>query len=582
MKNLFLGLSALLMSMHGFSQTIVTGTLYENAPGDPEGYIVTDGGRLFLQAGVFEIDPGYGIDVLTGGYMQFTSGTEVHCSNESDYWNGITIYGATVPYGSGVTANNWGLTSKGAFAIKNAKTALYMRYETANYDAGAIDITGNGYARSMFVSHGNNYCKIYDSRYYDIRIHNNPDLIVDNYTSSNGSLPDIKWKNFHFETSSDDFISTLDIVNTNMQRQIESFKIITPADGISLTNSNLRMIQSEIIGGAVNTSGIIHKITTNNLMSTSVEKTTIRAYEFGIYSENADNLLLRNNRISSKSHGILIYQTENATVSNNTLQLSKYGMEAKGTETTEIFSNQCVNNDVMSIYVNQCNDTKLSANRIGMNTPTVLSDDGIYVNNSSDTRVVRNIFTRAYRQLHFNGTNPDVTIVCNTFENPNATVEGAIIINGNPINNQGDLDAGANNWFNQLPAGSPRVVNNTTTPLIFFYTAGLAIGPTAPSLNTYFIPSGFPMSCDIAKTAQPIEELDNTEVNSPTPNPFTDYLTVGENTKAVHVYSIGGQLIDRVEASAGEVQLGHLAPGTYIVVLNQNDGSTSRHKVVKQ
>lgn len=586
MKNIFLKFGVLILSIHGYSQTIINtpGTTYETAPGDANGYIIETGSRLVLQAGIYEFDPGKGIEVLSGGNL-FLDGPimELRCSNPAGFWNGITVYGSGVPYSTtNPSFENWGLNSKHSFNIRNAVTGIYMNYPTAIYNTTTFSVeeTGNGYARSMHTYNWNGTCNFTNNRLYDIRIHNYYTTIADNHSRSN-----TKWEDFNFTTNSTSFIASLDFRHTNLQTQIENFSISSTKDGIHLDNSNFVIHDSEIYAGNVSAMGIVHRISNNNLKQTVIGLSQIKGYTFGIYSEGSKSLAVRSCKITAKEYSMYLFETVNAVASENTLLYANFGLEARATTNTELYTNMFVDNPTMSLYINGSTETGVFGNLIAWNSGTVLSNQGIQVSNSNETNIINNKFRRANQQLRFTGAHPNVNIKCNVFENPGAAIDAAIVNQDSPLNNQGDITGGANNWFNTLPGAITRVRNLFGIPVVFYNSSPYPFGPNTPSVNAFFVNNPLlPVNCNYFKTAQTTENIEEGIANdfSPTPNPFTNYINVGENTTSIQVYSISGQLIEHLENSGSEINLGHLSPGTYMVVLHQNDGGQSRHKLVKQ
>ena len=585
MKHLFFTLSFLLLSLTGFSQTPVFGVLFINdTPGsyDQNGYIVTNGGQLFMAPGTYSFNPGRGIEVATNGYLQLDGPhltMKCNSTNPSDYWAGVTAYGAPVTYSTGNTmAENWGIVSKHNLIIEKAETGLYMRYELGNYNGltNSVDIVGNGYARSILTYNGTNTCKFSENRKYDIRIHNN--VNTENYSAS-GNTPSSTWQNYYFQSSSPDFVISMEINNTNMMKNIGNFEIHSPNQGIYLNNSNFNIADSRIYASStIYSAGIIHRISNNNLMTTVIKSSEIKAYKYGVYSRESEGIYIGDNSIIAVDYSVFTKQTENAQVMYNKLLYSKYGYEANMCETTSVHGNTCVDNGAMSVYVNQCNDIKLQGNHIAWNSASVLSDEGIYIYNSTDTRVIRNQFKRAVRQLSYHGLNPQVKIHCNTFRDPSAPIYAAISVFNNPINDQGNsTDGGANNYF-LLPSSTFRVRNNLTPTLTF--TNSMFI-PSTPSINTTFaIDPTYNANCNVPKMAQDIEV--ESENITPVPNPFTDVLTLGENVNKVQIYAISGQHIQTIHVESTEINLGHLDAGTYFMMVESKNGNTSRHKMIKQ
>lgn len=584
MKNLLLSLSVFTLSFFGIAApTVVTGTLFETAGShNTEGYIVTAGAQLYFNTGTYKFDPGFGIAVATDGYFQVDGpNTALVCSDPTDYWSGVTAYGANTPYN---TSNpmyvNYGFVSKHNIIIERAKVGLNMIHNIGVYNSGTgvIGVTGSGIARSI-LTNTTVTSKFIENAKYDIIIENN--INADNHSAS--GFGTTSWNNYYFESTSPDYVASLYFINTNMKRTIEYFKIETPNDGIYLRNSNMTMTDCDIIGGAVASSiGIYHQITTNNLMSTTLKNLVIKAAKYGLYTQESEGLYLGSSEIKCVDYGVFVYETQEANISNNKIYNADYAIEFKGCYASRGYSNRCVDNAKMSIFLNTCEDTRLLGNSIGWNSSSVLSDEGIYVDNSVNTRIIRNQFKRAYRQLSFHGNNPIVKIHCNTFYDPSATIYAAISIFDNPINDQGNvLDGGANNWFNQLPAGTTRVRNNLS-PLLTF-TNSYAIAGNFPSFNTNFlVNTSYNSNCNVPKLAQDIETEVETEDLTPTPNPFTNYLTIGEDVASIQIYSISGQMVENIKTESSEVNLEHLNSGTYFIVLNQTNGNTSRHKIVKQ
>lgn len=586
MKNFFLTLFLTLMSLSGFSQTPIFGTVSITDLGyDPNGYIVTPGGALYMAAGNYFFNPGRGIEVATNGYLQL-DGPDLlmGCSSGSstDYWAGVTAYGSTVAYSTTNTmAENWGIVSKHNLIIERAETGLYMRYELGNYNGltNSIDMVGNGYARSILTYNGNNICKFSDNKKYDIRIHNNGN--TDNYSAS-GSGASSSWKNYYFNSTSSSFVTSMEINNTNLVRVIDNFEIHSSNDGIYLNNSNFSMTDSKIYASStIWSSGIIHRILTNNLMSTTLKNSSISVYKYGVYTRDSESIYIGSNEIKSVEHGVYAQGTEEAQIMHNKFYNSKYGVEIRGCLASRIFGNTFVDNGGMSIYVNQNNDTHISANSIAWNNSSTLSDEGIFVENSNNTRIIRNIYKRAIRPLSFHGLNPQVKIHCNTFYDPTATIYAAISVFNNPINDQGYPGYGANNDFSGLPPSTLRVRNNVGPVLTFTNTPGATFA-NAPSVNTNFLVNALYLSnCNIPKLAQDIETEEILENYVPTPNPFTDVLNVSENLNSVQIFSTSGQLIETIQINSTELNLGHLDTGIYFMIFRDNQGELSRHKLVK-
>ena len=582
MKNLFLSLSALLLTFSGYTQTLITTSVtIDDSAYDADGYYIAAGGQLYMDPGIYSFNTGAGLSVLTGGYLRINGpNTELKCSSTTGYWQGIQVYGATVPYNpANAWADNFGLASGENYIIERAKIGVYMTDVTAAYNTGtgSIVTTGNGYARSTYSNSGSYTCKFINNDYYGfVIINDNP---TENYSQNNAG----EWVNYYFESNSSNYVADLDFTNTNMMTALRKFEIIAKADGIQLHNSNINIHESEIIAGAgANSIGILHKVVNNNAIPTRVMSCKIRGDQYGVYTAQSRDFYMNDSEVSAINTAVMIRSCKDPQVFFSKIRANNTGLRTRQSEGSRVIDNQFFNAGNISAFVEHCEDTKLQGNSISFNSPLVLSNEGIYVVDSDSTRIVRNQFRRAMRQLHFEGNNTRVRITCNTFEDPNAAIDAAIMIDGAPINNQGDFIAGANNSFALLPPAIIRVQNNTGVALAFINTTGFPSGANVPSVGTFFFNTpAFPMNCVIPKMAQSTD-VDDVVDNTPVPNPFIDYVTVGENINAVQVYSIGGQLIDRVEASAGEINLGHLASGTYIIVLHKNDGSTARHKVIKQ
>ncbi len=582
MKNLLLSLSVCLVGLSASALTVVSGTVFHNTSTyDSDGYIIEAGGSLYFAPGVYKFDPGKSIEVATDGYFQVDGpNVTLKCSDPTDYWGGVIAYASYVPYNAtNAMPKNWGFVSKHNIIVERAKIAMYMLPSIGIYNPGtnSINTAGTGYARGILTNNNSTTSAFLENAKYDIVIENN--MIADNYSAS--GFGTTSWKNYYFRSTSPDYVASIYAINTNLRRVIEHFKIDTPNDGIHLRNSNMTMTDSDIIGGAVSTStGILHKINTNNLMSTTLKNLNIKAYEYGVFTSESEGFYIGNSEIKSVDYGVFAYQTEEAVISNNKLYNSKYAIELKGCTVTRGYSNQCIDNPGMSIFVNSCNDTKLLGNLIGWNGSSVLSDEGIYVDNSNNTRIIRNLFKRAVYPLSFHGNNPTVRIHCNTFYDPTATIYAAISVFDNPINDQGGSGpGGANNYFNLLPPTTIRVRNNVAPTLTFTNT--FAIPGNLPSVNTNFgINASYNANCNVPKMAQ-VAEVE-AEDFTPTPNPFTNYLNIGEDIASVQIYSISGQMIENIKTTDTQVNLEHLNSGTYFVILNQTNGSTTRHKVVKQ
>jgi len=585
MKNLLLTLSFLLFGFFGFAQTPIFGTVFITGAYDPNGYIVTNGAELYLGNGTYYFNPGMGIEVATGGYLQLDGpNITLKCASPLDYWAGITAYASPVPYSPGNTMDeNWGVVSKHNIIIERASTGIYMRYEIGNYDPGtnSVDMPGaTGYARSI-LTYNSTPCKFIDNKEYDIRIMNN--VVADNYSAS-GSLASSTWSDYDCQSSSSSFIMSMEFGNTNLQRPISKFIITSPAQGIYLSNSNFTMTDSEInASSTITSSAIVHRILANNLMPTTIKSSTIKAYKYGVYTRDSDNIYVGSNIIKTVEHGIYAKGTENAQFVYNKHYASKYGVEARTCLTTEVSHNTFVDHDGMSIFSNQNNDIKMIGNHIAWNGSSVLSDEGIYVYNSNYVRVIRNLFKRANRPLSFHGLNNPVYIHCNTFHDPSAVIYAAISVFNNPIMNQGYFGNGANNYFTLLPPATIRVRNNTTTPLTFTNTTPVGFGPNLPSIGTIFNDNPtYSATCSIPRMAENVEEEIETEMTSPTPNPFTNTLQIGENIKSVQIYSLRGQLIETLKVNTTELDLGYLDSGIYFMVFENSTGQLSRHKLVKQ
>ena len=580
MKNLFLTLSVFLFSLVGLSQTVVFGVMNVNmGTFDPDGYIVTPGGELYFNNGTYSFNPGKGIEVLTHGYLQLHGpNITLNCNDPFGYWDGITIYADPNPYSSSnSTPENWGMQVESNFIIARAETGIHMRYEMASY-AGGIVIGGNGYARSIRSFNGNNVCQFVDNYRYDIRVIN--DVIAKNYSASNGSTP-TEWKNYKFTSSSTGFIMSMEFVNTILATEISNFKISSPAEGIYLSNSNATILDSEIYATQPSASGIIHRISTsnpNNNTPTIIKSCIIEAYKYGIYSRHSENLYVAGNEMRANDYCIYLKYTLGTQLSYNDIRGSHYGIEINTCKETFVVGNVCVSHDVKDIYMVNCYDTKLTGNQIGWGT--IFSDEGMHVRNCENTRIIRNLFKKSQRSIYFTGLNPLVKIHCNTFYDPSGPIDAAIRIDDNPINDQGNIsDGGANNYFSALPATFIRVRNNNT-PLLTF-TNSFAIAGNFPSVNTNFnINTAYNANCNVPRLAQPTD-VETAEI-IPTPNPFTDIITLNENVNSVQIFSISGQHIQTIRVEGTEVNLGHLDMGTYIMLVEDATGKTSRHKVIKQ
>lgn len=588
MKNLLFTLSLLLFGFYGFAQTPIFGTVFISGAYDPNGYIVTNGAELYLANGTYYFNPGRGIEVATGGYLQLDGpNITLKCSSSSNYWAGITAYGAPVPYNPGnATEDNWGVVSKHNIIIDKANTGIYMRYEIGVYDALSNSVVmpgANGFARSI-RTHNSTTCEFIDNQEYDIRIINNN--IADNYSAS-GGMASSTWNDYKFSSSSPNFIVSMDIQNTNLQRPISKFNISSPTDGIYLSNSNFTMGDSEINASTLpSSSAIVHRILNNNFMPTTIKSSSIKAYKYGVYTRNSENIYVGSNTIKTVEHGIYAQTTESAQFVYNKHYASKYGVEARSCTETNISHNTFIDHGGMSIFSNQNNDITMIGNHIAWNGSSVLSDEGIYVYNSNTVRIIRNLYKRAYRPLSFHGLNNAVYIHCNTFHDPLATIYAAISVFDNPINNQGYGGNGANNYFTLLPPSTLRVRNNTAPMLTFTNTTPVGYGPNFPSINTNFGDNPtYLATCSIPpRLAEDLEENieTSTEITTPTPNPFTDVLQIGENIKSVQIYSLGGQLVESLQVNSAELNLGYLDSGVYFMVFQDNSGQLSRHKLIKQ
>ena len=583
MKNLLFGLSATLISTFGIAQTVVSGPFYATAPGDNLGYVVQAGGTLHIQAGTYEFDPGRGIEVATGGHLFFGEGVStLECSVDGSFWDGITIYGAGVPYSTSNTPyQNWGIGSKGTFTIRNAETGIFMRHNTANADDdGNVLITGNGFARSMSINNAEGTCNFINSRFVGIRIHNNFTTIAVNQSRTNGSGD---WRNFNFTSNSNDYIAALEFRHTNVHHTMENFRIVSPNDGIHLDNSNIHLNSSRVNAIQPGSIGVLHRITNNNNIENIITFSQVDGHLFGVMSENSYGATIRDSRITAREIGVFLFGCENSSTGTSTIANANTGMEIRDCLNTRVHTNTFMEHSDRSIFVTGSNETRIFENNIAWNFPT-LSDEGVRIHNSNVSNIIGNNFRRANQQLRFTGTHPNVIIRCNTFLDPSAAIDAAIVIEDNTINPQGSALIGANNSFTALPTGTYRVRNLTTTPTLFLNTAGGGYGPYVPSLNTlHFDASGPAVDCGYAKMAQPISSIEEiTElISAPTPNPFTNYLNVGENTESVQVYSISGQLIEQIKTTGPDINLSHLSSGTYFVILKENNGTTFRHKVVK-
>lgn len=583
MKQILLTFSVFSMGLIALAQpTIVSGVLNVN-PGtfNDEGYIIQSGGELYFSSGTYKFEPGHGVDVLTHAYFEINGTNAIlMCNTPGDYWKGITTYGDPIPYDpSNYIPENWGFRSGGHFTIDHAETGITMRHELAGYNSttGQIDLFSSGYARSIH-SNNSDVCQFIDNKLYDIRILNN--VVARNYSASGNSGPN-SWYNYKFSSTSNSFIMSIELGNTNLIPEIQKFTINSPQQGMYLSNSNISLTDSKFYTLEPNCSGIVHRIISNNAMSTTIKNSIFESTRHGIYSRYSKNLLLSNNVMGSAEHCIYLKGTIGAKVSTNELHHSEFGLEAYLSEESLIEGNRCRNNVNTDMKINECLDTKISSNALGLYSG-FLSYVGIHVYNSKNTRIVRNQFKQSSRPIYINGSNPIVKIHCNTFQEPTSPMNAAIIIDDNPINDQGSMaDGGANNYFNLLASSTVRVLNNTGAPLTFTNSSATGYGPNYPSTATFFgFNAMFNANCNVAKQAQESEvELDNQE---PTPNPFTDVLNIGENIQSVHIYSLGGQLVEHLNVETTELNLGYLDSGIYFMIFQNNNGQQTRHKLIKQ
>ena len=581
MKNFFLTLSLFFISFYAMAvPTVITGSVSVNSSGiyNADGYIITPGAELYMTGGAFYFNPGMGIEVLSHGYLQLIGpNVTLKCASGSSYWKGITIYGDGTPYNpSDPIPANWGMQTEGNFIIATAEIGIHMRHEKADYISGAVTIVGNGYARSI-RSYTNSTCEFVDNRLYDIRITNN--VITRNYSATNGGTPTV-WSNYKFSSNSPSYVMAMELVNTNLVTEVREFRISSPALGIYLNNSNANLNTCEIFTNQLGGAAVVHQISTNNLTSTSVQNSTIDAHKYGIYSRGSEYLYIYNNEIRSVYYCMYYKYTLGSKVVNNQIKGSQIGMEFYQCKIARVDANICSEHTSKDIYLFESYDSRLSSNRIGWGT-VYLSNEGIHVQDSENTRIIRNQFKKSKRSIYFSGLNPIVKIHCNTFYDPSATIDAAIRVDNNPIDDQGSLgDGGANNYFNALPSSTIRVRNTVSTPLTF--TNSSAIAGNNPSVNTIFnINPLFNANCSVPKIAQDAAEVESTKI-TPVPNPFTDIVTIGERTKAIQIFSISGQHIQTINTEGVEVNLGHLESGTYFMVTEDMSGNTSRHKLIKQ
>lgn len=585
MKKLFLSLPLILVGLIAEAQpTVILGIQNVNSTSyNQDGYIVESGGELHLGPGTYKFNPGHGIDVLTHGYLQM-NGTvtnfECNSTSSSDYWKGITIYGDPLAYSpTNLYPENWGFRTNGEFNITQAETGVMMTFQLGDYNntTGEIDIVGSGYARSI-QSDNSTTCDFVNNRYYDIRIIN--DVVAENHSSSGNGIPS-GWVDYEFTSNSNDFIMSMEFMSTNLVPYMEDFHISSPSHAVYLSNSNAQFTSCKVYALNTNKSGIVHRIGNNNLMQTIIKHSTIEASRHGIYSRESEDILISNNLMKAEQHCIYLKETLNAKIFSNKLRLSQYGLEAYMAEGSLIENNLTHDNSLSDFKITSCNDTKMTSNLLG-NGSTSISLASIDVFDSKNTRVVRNVFYESARSIYFHGFNPIVKIHCNTFhEATTGPMNAAIIVADDPINDQGNpTDGGANNYFNLLAPGTTRVLNTTGTTLNFTNTQGIVFGPNFPSTGAnFFTDPTFNANCIVAKLAQ-----EDTEINvvSPSPNPFTDVLTIGENITEVQLFNIGGQRVETIKPLSTEINLGHLDSGVYFMVTRDVNGKQNRHKIIKQ
>lgn len=587
MKKLFFALPLVLAGIIAEAQpTVITGTQSVTPSSyNQDGYIIKGGSQLNLGPGTYMFNPGYGIDVLTNGYLHMNgSVTNLECNSSSanDYWKGITIYGSPVSYStSNSIEENWGFKTDGDFNILKAETGVSMIYQLGDYNGvnGQIEIVGDGYARSI-QSNNQATCKFVNDQYYDIRIVNQ-DVSENHSSSANG----YEWLNYEMTSNSSDFIISMELVNTNLMSHMIDFKINSPEQGIYLSNSNAHLIQCEVFAHNPNMSGIVHRISNNHIPKTVIEDCKIEAPKYVVYSRGSKDVTIKTSFLHSNGGGHCVYleNTHNAIVHLNKLGFADYGIEAFECTETKIDGNITHHNSISDVKIRNCYDTWLTRNRVGDSSP-IFSSSGIEISGSDYTRIVKNNFYESEKPLYFHGGNFIAKIHCNTFHQSTiAPMMAALVIDGNPfLGNQGNpTDGGANNDFSLLDPGTLRVLNNTGGLLNFTNTQGIPFGNNFPSVGASFnTDPNYNANCNVTKLAQDDTEL-IVEV-SPTPNPFTDALTIGENITEVQLFNIGGQRVETLKPQSNEINLGHLDSGVYFMVTRDVNGKQNRHKIVKQ
>lgn len=132
---------------------------------------------------------------------------------------------------------------------------------------------------------------------------------------------------------------------------------------------------------------------------------------------------------------------------------------------------------------------------------------------------------------------------------------------------------GWQNWAN--------VAHNVTLPA-GTYSIGIATSTGGFNINYLTITDNLSARLATQNIQQQVTAANNALVLSP--NPVTNQLFIRgyENVKQLSIYTIGGQEIMKLKNPGSTVSVQSLQNGMYVVVLERNDGSTKKVKILKR
>lgn len=615
-----MGLSACLMiSSILFAQVPITGNFTVN-PGnfDPTGYDVINGTLIFDDGGSgvpFQFNPGFGIRVRTGGYLDIQNGQLVPGGNS---WNGIQVDGVAATGAGGYKVT---LDFAGDIVISGAINGIHC---IPTQSTGAP-----GVAADIRVYSG--------SAQYNFENIENDILIENTEYTANTSVINAEYIGLvHFRGSTGVALNNIDLVNTMQNLDFTQNQL-----GMRLIDSKCILERSKFDGQEI---AVYDEYNTIGLGGSRFISNTFQEFQTGFRLNSTLNMVLEGNRFSSGSLGVvndfgssvgvidndflsvgtaMEYNTaSNSYVGSNVIKGGHHGMLSSSAESIDFIGNHVTNITGKAYYgegdrdvymwINEYLDCSTTENTVSFvdalgiqigadlfkysnQEVTNTYHSALYLESSSGVQLLRNQFRRyKYNALRVLGNSNmyDLKTCINGFA---GDIQEAIRIEC-PITDQGNTSVHSNNWFNLNFANGNQVVVSSD-PVSFYFDAS----PNFPN----YTPNSTPNVNHVLLTGSngcannPLFDFQYRQANSDVvdeskvdseisiyPNPVIDVFIINAESYnsdlPISITNILGQKVEGILVDDMTFDISHLDQGCYIVNIPLKDGSIVIQKVIKK